>query len=112
MEFIRMSKATLNKGTVVLINGIPFNLACDVETEQPPALLMDALNADPLSDVKAITNAVLDAQKELLKINGAMVKQVIQGYERTEVLRTVETIAKLDAAKEKLGKLWVCFQSH
>lgn len=105
-----MSKATLSKGTVVLVNGIPFNLACDVETEQPLALLIDALKADPLNDVKTITNAVLDAQQELLKINGSMVKQVIQGYERTEVLRTIETITKLDAAKEKLGKLWVCFQ--
>ena len=97
---------------MVLVNGVPFKLAADIETEQPLALLIDALKADPLNDVKTITNAVLDAQQELLKINGSMVKQVIQGYERTEVLRTVETIAKLDVAKEKLGKLWVCFQSH
>ena len=107
-----MTNATLSKGTVVLVNGVPFKLAADIETEQPLALLIDALKADPLNDVKTITNAVLDAQQELLKINGSMVKQVIQGYERTEVLRTVETIAKLDVAKEKLGKLWVCFQSH
>ena len=39
-----------------------------------------------------------------------MVKQVVQGYERTEVLRTAETITKLDSAKEKLDKLWHCFK--
>ena len=107
-----MNKATLSKGTVVLVNGVAFKLAGDIETEQPLELLIDALKADPLNDVKTITNAVLDAQQELLKMNGSMVKQVIQGYERTETLRTVETIAKLDDAKEKLGKLWHCFQSR
>lgn len=112
MEFIRMNKATLRKGTVVLVNGMTFKLAGDVETEQSLEFLIAALKTDPLTDVKAITNAVLDAQQELLKMNGSMVKQVIQGYERTETLRTVETIAKLDDAKEKLGKLWHCFQSR
>ncbi len=103
--------ATLSKGTMVLVNGVPFKLAGDVETEQPLENLIGALKANPLSEVKAITNAVLDAQQELLKVNGSMVKQVIQGYERTEVLRTVETIAKLEDAKDKLGGLWYCFQN-
>lgn len=107
-----MSKAILDKGTVVLVNGIPFTLAEDVTTEQPLELLIDTLKADPLNDVKTIINAVLDAQQELLKINGSRVKQVIQGYERTEALRTVETIAKLNTAKEKLDKLWDCFQAR
>lgn len=104
--------ATLSKGTVVLVNGVPFKLAGDIETEQPLELLISALKVDPLDDVKAITNAVLDAQQELLKMNGSMVKQVVQGYERTETLRTVETIAKLNDAKEKLGGLWCCFQNR
>ena len=107
-----MKNAALSKGTVVLVNGVPFKLAGDVETEQSLEVLIDALKADPLNEVKAITNAVLDAQQELLKVNGSMVKQVIQGYERTEMLRTVETIAKLDTAKEKLGGLWYCFQNR
>lgn len=107
-----MKNATLSKGTVVLVNGVPFKLAGDVETEQSLEVLITALKSDPLSEVKAITNAILDAQQELLKVNGSMVKQVIQGYERTELLRTVETIAKLDNAKEKLGWLWDCFQSR
>ena len=111
-EFIRVKNATLSKGTVVLVNGMSFKLAGDVETEQSLEVLIDALKANPLSEVKAITNAILDAQQELLKVNGSMVKQVIQGYERTELLRTVETIAKLDNAKEKLGWLWDCFQSR
>ena len=111
-EFIRVKNATLSKGTVVLVNGMSFKLAGDVETEQSLEVLIDALKANPLSEVKAITNAILDAQQELLKVNGSMVKQVIQGYERTELLRTVETIAKLDNAKEKLGWLWGCFQSR
>ncbi|MFW2079719.1 hypothetical protein ACNPQK_01865 [Acinetobacter guillouiae] len=104
--------ATLSKGTVVLVNGVPFKLAGNVETEQPLESLIDALKANPLSEVKAITNAVLDAQQELLKVNGSMVKKVIQGYERTEVLRTVETITKLEDAKNKLDGLWYCFQNR
>ncbi|WP_228140130.1 hypothetical protein ACNFX6_06505 [Acinetobacter johnsonii] len=111
-EFIRVKNATLSKGTVVLVNGMPFKLAGDVETEQSLEVLIDALKSDPLSEVRAITNAVLDAQQELLKVNGSMVKEVVQGYERTQMLRTVETIAKLDNAKEKLGWLWDCFQSR
>ena len=111
-EFIRMKNATLSKGTVVLVNGVPFKLAGDVETEQSLEVLITALKSDPLSEVRAITNAVLDAQQELLKVNGSMVKEVVQGYERTQMLRTVETIAKLDNAKEKLGWLWDCFQSR
>ena len=112
LEFIRMKNATLSKGTVVLVNGVPFKLAGDVETEQSLEVLITALKSDPLSEVRAITNAVLDAQQELLKVNGSMVKEVVQGYERTQMLRTVETIAKLDNAKEKLGWLWDCFQSR
>ncbi|EPQ3984686.1 hypothetical protein LG832_000040 [Acinetobacter baumannii] len=112
MEFIEMKNATLSKGLVVLVNGIPFKLAGDVNTEQPLELLIDALKTDPLNDIKEITNAVLDAQQELLKINGSMVKQVVQGYERTEVLRTAENITKLDSAKEKLDKLWHCFKNR
>ena len=107
-----MKNATLSKGTVVLVNGVPFKLAGDVETEQSLEVLITALKSDPLSEVRSITNAVLDAQQELLKVNGSMVKEVVQGYERTQMLRTVETIAKLDNAKEKLGWLWDCFQSR
>ena len=112
MEFVMSVNATLSRGAVVLVNGVPFKLAGDIETEQPLELLISALKIDPLNDLKAITNAVLDAQQELLKMNGSIVKQVIQGYERTETLRTVETIAKLEDAKEKLGKLWCCFQNR
>ena len=104
-------KAILNKGTVVLVNGVPFTLANSVETTAHFELLQYAIKVDPLDDVKLIKNAVLDAQQELLKLNGSMVKQVIQGYERTEKLRTVETIAKLDFAKDKLSKLWDCFKN-
>ena len=107
-----MKNATLNKGTIVLVNGVPFKLANEVETEQPLDFLINALKNDPLSNIQEITNAVLDAQRELLKVNGSMVKQVIQGYERTEKLITVETIAKLDCAKEKLGWLWDCFKNQ
>ena len=107
-----MKNATLSKGTVFLVNGVSFKLAGDVETEQSLEVLITALKSDPLSEVRAITNAVLDAQQELLKVNGSMVKEVVQGYERTQMLRTVETIAKLDNAKEKLGWLWDCFQSR
>lgn len=111
MEVV-MSNAVLSKGTVVLVNGVPFTLASDVETKQPVEILEQALSNQPLDDVKLAIHAVLDAQQELLKINGSMVKQVIQGHERTEKLRTVETIAKLDAAKEGLSKLWVCLASR
>ena len=38
-----MKNATLSKGLVVLVNGIPFKLAGDVNTEQPLELLIDAL---------------------------------------------------------------------
>ena len=37
MEFIKMTNATLSKGTVVLVKGVPFKLAADIETEQPLA---------------------------------------------------------------------------
>lgn len=48
--------------------GSLFKLAGDVNTEQPLELLIDALKTDPLNDIKEITNAVLDAQQELLKL--------------------------------------------
>ena len=43
-EFMRMKNATLSKGTVVLVNGVPFKLAGDVETEQSLEVLITVLN--------------------------------------------------------------------
>ena len=55
--------------------------------------------------IKSIQNAILLAQKELLKINGIRVTEITDKYERHEELHTIQAIAELDSALVELQKL-------
>ena len=56
-------------------------------------------------DIKSIQNAMLLAQKELLKINGIRVTEITDKYECHEELHTIQAIAELDSALIELQKL-------